>query len=175
MPAEASLIRVQPDGTSNVVRLKPGESVIGRGQDCQIRIPAGDVSRRHCAVSFSDDGLRVTDNDSRNGTHVNGEQVGSRELDAGDVLTVGHFVFVVRIDGEPAEIDAAAKHKIGARAIAPTSGVRGGNGASGERSSSSGGLLQGEGMASGDPEDSSVFDFDFDLSDEDDEDKQPPL
>ena len=182
MPAEASLIRVQPDGTSNEVGLKPGDSVIGRGQDCQLRIPAGDVSRRHCSVSLSEDGLSIADNDSRNGTHVNGEQVESRELEPGDVVTVGHFVFVVRIDGDPAEIDAAEKYKVGASAIAPISGVTGGSsgsgggsggGASTQQSSSSGGLLQSEGMGSSDPEDSSVFDFDFDLSD--DEDEQPPL
>mgnify|MGYP006268868979 CR=1 FL=1 len=181
MPAEVTLVRVQPDGASNEVRLKPGESVLGRGEGCQLRIPAGDVSRRHCSIVLDDDGLRIADNQSRNGTHVNGEEIESHELRPGDVITVGHFVFVVRLDGDPAEIDASEKYKIGAAAIAPTSGVaseRGGSEAEAEASpsagSGSGGLLQSEGLASGDPEDSSVFDFDFDLGDED-EDEQPPL
>jgi pSer/pThr/pTyr-binding forkhead associated (FHA) protein len=80
------------------------KSIIGRRQECHLRIPTGDVSRQHCVVVLRGDMLHVTDLGSANGTYVNGTRIAETELKAGDRLRVGPVTFVVQIDGRPADI-----------------------------------------------------------------------
>ncbi|MEO1007112.1 MAG: FHA domain-containing protein [Planctomycetota bacterium] len=80
--------------------------IIGREEDCDFRIPVAEVSREHCRVEPSGGGLAIMDLGSSNGTFVNGQQVEESELGAGDVVKIGPAVFVVRVDGNPASIDA---------------------------------------------------------------------
>jgi predicted component of type VI protein secretion system len=90
---------------------------VGRGEECNVRIPLAAVSRKHCELSVDDDELVVKDLKSSNGTFVNGERVRSRELAPGDLLAVGPLVFVVRIDGHPKDIDPLESYVAGA--VAP--------------------------------------------------------
>jgi pSer/pThr/pTyr-binding forkhead associated (FHA) protein len=73
------------------VRLQEGrEAVLGRGDECELRVESTQASRRHAAVRFSGGEYRVRDLGSTNGTFVNGERVeGEAELGAGDRLRVG--------------------------------------------------------------------------------------
>lgn len=103
---QVSLVLVKPDGTQVPIDLKHDRSVIGRQTDCQIRIPHDSVSRRHCEVEVSGGAVRARDLGSSNGTYVNRQPIQEMELHAGDVLAVGPAVFVVRVDGQPAGIDA---------------------------------------------------------------------
>ena len=82
-------------------------TVVGRRQDCALRIPTGDVSRQHCEIAVGDDQVIVRDLGSSNGTYVNGKRVAESKLNAGDRLEVGPVVFVVQIDGKPREIKPA--------------------------------------------------------------------
>ena len=80
----------------------PGELVtIGRGEACDLRIPLGDVSRKHCTVLREGDKLTVQDLGSSNGTYVNGNRALESPLSAGDTLHIGPLTFVVQVDGEP--------------------------------------------------------------------------
>ncbi len=81
----------------------PGSMVVlGRREDCDLRIPLGDVSRRHCSILFTDDGgLRLQDLGSSNGTYVNGRRVQESPILAGDFIQVGSLKFLVQINGEP--------------------------------------------------------------------------
>ncbi|MEW6200185.1 MAG: FHA domain-containing protein [Planctomycetota bacterium] len=92
----------------------PGEkTVLGRRQDCQLRIPTKDVSRQHCALLLDGDKLVAKDLGSSNGTFVNGKRIAEAELKPGDRLRLGPVTFVVQIDGQPAHIkpeDAAPPH-----------------------------------------------------------------
>lgn len=184
-PVDVVLVRVQQDGRSSNVPLRRPRTVVGRQTDCNLRVPAVDVSRRHCEVTQEGDSLTVRDLGSRNGTFVNGQKVeGSVPLAAGDVLTVGPLVFVVRVDGEPEVVDAAEMHRRGKPmesdsssdddADEPTKvGRVGAARAAGESPKTGGGLMDDVGLSS-DPDDSSVVEFDFDFGDDDDE-EQPPL
>jgi pSer/pThr/pTyr-binding forkhead associated (FHA) protein len=145
-------VHVRSDGQQQAVPLKQGRMLIGRQEDCQIRIPAASVSRHHCEVVTSGSGVRIKDLGSSNGTFVNGQRVEEADLTAGDVLEIGTMLFVVRIDGDPGAIDPEA---IGQRVRSAATNAAAG---SGDAPSS---------------DDSSV-DFDFDFSD-DDEDDQPAL
>lgn len=79
---------------------------IGRREDCDLRIPLGDVSRKHCTIIQDDSGLQIQDLGSSNGTFVNGERVQQKPLNAGDRLRIGSLRFVVQIDGKPDESEA---------------------------------------------------------------------
>lgn len=169
---DATLVMVRKDGRTQEVALKHERTLVGRHTDCQIRIPVAAVSRQHCELSVgSDGGLKIRDLGSSNGTYVNRERVDETELHAGDVVAVGPVLFVVRLGGEPAQIDAdeawARGDPEGGEAAA----------SSPPQSPSSAGkpeplLGRDDGPLGSD--DSSMSDFDFDFLD-DDEDDQPKL
>ena len=79
-------------------------TVIGRREDCDLRIPLGEVSRKHCRIVRDGDALRLEDLGSSNGTYLNGNRV-EREavLSPGDSIQVGPVVFVLQVDGTPAD------------------------------------------------------------------------
>jgi predicted component of type VI protein secretion system len=80
-------------------------TVIGRREDCDLRIPLGDVSRKHCRLILDGEAIKVEDLGSSNGTYKNGERIQQAEISAGDTLQVGPVVFVVQVDGFPADED----------------------------------------------------------------------
>ncbi len=84
------------------------KTIIGRRQDCELRVPTRDVSRQHCEISLNGKAVTVRDLGSANGTYVNGKRVAEATLKAGDVLKVGPASFVVRINGRPSKIDASS-------------------------------------------------------------------
>jgi predicted component of type VI protein secretion system len=64
--------------------------VIGRSPYCSIVLSNARASRQHCAITWADEGLSVTDLGSSNGTTLNGTPVdGRHSLHPGDVLGVG--------------------------------------------------------------------------------------
>lgn len=155
----ASLVLIRTDGTQKEVPLKRGSVVVGRENDADIRIPVSGVSRQHCQFEVGEGGVRVSDLGSRNGTFVNGEKITKQDLAAGDTIAVDQVVFVLRIDGQPAEVDATARN----RALPSSLG-----GMADEKDDL--GLTPAKRGAGGDMNDSSVEGFDFDdlLDDEDD-------
>ncbi len=99
------------------------KSILGRRQDCDLRIPTLDVSRRHCEIGPGEkrSDLIVRDLGSSNGTFVNDKRIAETNLHPGDRLTVGPVTFIVQINGEPVKItphDFAAKGAAG-EAVVP--------------------------------------------------------
>jgi len=77
--------------------------VIGRGADCNLRISAPQVSRRHCFLRIHDGRVTVTDLESCNGTWLDGEKTvpGKRyRLEDGMNLAVGPIRFTARVTGD---------------------------------------------------------------------------
>jgi predicted component of type VI protein secretion system len=101
-----SLVMVKADGSSKEVVLGRTSTLIGRDESARLRIPLPSVSRKHCLIEVQGSELVIKDLGSSNGTYVNGRRVRETELEPGDLLCVGPVVFVVRIDGQPAQIDA---------------------------------------------------------------------
>ena len=79
-------------------------TIVGRRQECTLRIPTKDVSRRHCEILVNDRDVSVKDLGSANGTYVNGKRVAEHPLSAGDKLRIGPVIFMVQINGHPAKI-----------------------------------------------------------------------
>lgn len=69
--------------------------ILGRGDGCHILIDDSLVSRQHCEVVETKEGLTVRDLGSSNATLVNGKAVTESLLQAGDELAVGRMVFLV--------------------------------------------------------------------------------
>ena len=153
---QAALVHVRSDGKQQPIPLKAGKVIIGRQDDCQVRIPSAQISRHHCELVAGGSGVRIRDLGSSNGTFVNGQKVEDADLNPGDVVAVGSMLFVVRIDGEPAVINP---EELSQR-------VRSASSAAAEEA--------GGGLGAMVDNDSSSVDFDFDFTD-DDEDDQPAL
>ena len=69
-----------------------GETLVGRGFECGVRLPSVRVSRVHARLRAADGQVSVEDAGSKNGTWVNGERrEGPTTLDDGDELAFGTF------------------------------------------------------------------------------------
>ncbi|QOJ00730.1 MAG: FHA domain-containing protein [Phycisphaeraceae bacterium] len=110
---DATLILVRPDGKSQEVPLKKPRIVVGRQEDCQIRIPEGSVSRQHCEFRVNDTQVVLKDLGSSNGTFCNRRRITQTELAPGDLISVGPCVFVLRVGAEPGAFDPADAFKRG--------------------------------------------------------------
>lgn len=65
------------------------EMLVGRGNDCDIVLPERQVSRHHLKILHDDAGYVLQDLGSKNGTHLNGQQVqGSVPLQDGDEIQI---------------------------------------------------------------------------------------
>ncbi len=100
---------------------------IGRSADCDLQVPAGEVSRHHCLLEVDPPHVHVRDLVSRNGTFINGVSIGRRDpqlepgavpedalplfaLHAGDQLQIGITVFTIDVvqDQTP---DSSVNHR----------------------------------------------------------------
>ncbi|MCA9309666.1 MAG: SpoIIE family protein phosphatase [Phycisphaerales bacterium] len=125
---------------TETVSLDPASNVIlGRSSTCDIQLTEdGSVSRRHLAIWMRSGRWLVQDKGSRHGTYLNGQRLETEQvtyLSHGDMLSVGPFVFRVRIGEDqsmfatttedmrrstghieaigPGELDNLASHRLG--------------------------------------------------------------
>ena len=161
---EVILVRVTKNGSTTPVPLKTARTTVGRLDDCQIRVPAAGISRKHCEFIVDETSIVINDLGSSNGTYVNQERITSQPLCAGDLVSFGGLVFLVSVNGEPGDIDAQMMYEDGlpeeqaAPAPAPAASAS----------------VSVEKMVAANDinDDSSMMDFEFDFDDDDD---QPPL
>lgn len=95
---EACMVHIYPTGpmmgTRHVLTDKP--IIIGRGEDCDIRILDNSVSRRHARIEHMPEGFFVLDMQSTNGTFINDSASKNGNpilLHDGDYLRVGNCIF----------------------------------------------------------------------------------
>lgn len=99
---QAVLVMFRSDGERRSFSIARDVTVIGRREDADLRIPLGDVSRKHARLIREPDGLRLEDLGSSNGTFLNGQRIEVEAmLQAGDSIQVGPVVFVLQVDGYP--------------------------------------------------------------------------
>jgi pSer/pThr/pTyr-binding forkhead associated (FHA) protein len=105
MSMQVALVMFRADGEKRSFPLPRSIAVLGRREDCDLRIPLAEVSRKHCRLIADEDTLKLEDLGSSNGTYVNGQRVQEAMLNPGDTVTIGPVSFVVQINGVPAEED----------------------------------------------------------------------
>ena len=104
------LVMFRGEGERRSFSITRDVTVVGRREDCDFRIPLGEISRKHCRLIKDGETLKVEDLGSSNGTFHNGERMQQAELQPGDTVQVGSVAFVVQIDGAPARRRAAAAY-----------------------------------------------------------------
>ena len=93
---EACLVHIYPTGPSMGRRYPLGDTdlLVGRSDDCDIRIQDNSVSRKHVRIEPSLEGYSVGDMGSTNGTFVNDKQLETPSaLHDGDYLRVGNCLY----------------------------------------------------------------------------------
>jgi diguanylate cyclase (GGDEF)-like protein len=99
-------------GTRYVLTTAP--LLIGRGPDCDIRLPDSSVSRHHVRIEQDAGDYFVSDLHSTNGTFVNDAAAPNRKLKDGDYLRVGNCIYRF-LAGD--NVEAAYHEEIYRRAI----------------------------------------------------------
>jgi len=117
----------KPDGERRSFSLPRTITVIGRREDCDLRIPLAEVSRKHCRFIIDNDVLRLEDLGSSNGTYHNGERIQQAIINPGDTVQIGPIIFTVQIDGVPRDEDI---QPVPAQALSGDTRVPSGTGAS---------------------------------------------
>src|SRR5438128_12214317 len=107
------LVMFRADGERKSFSITRDVTVMGRREDCDFRIPLGDISRKHCRLIKEDNVLKIEDLGSSNGTYINGKRIHEAELSPGDTIQIGPVVFVVQLNGEPAD-DQLQPYRAGA-------------------------------------------------------------
>ncbi|HZR97532.1 MAG TPA: cyclic nucleotide-binding domain-containing protein, partial [Chloroflexota bacterium] len=71
--------------------------VLGRAQTNAVPLRDNTISRRHCQITWEDDGYVLRDLDSSNGTYLNGDRIESALLRDNDLIQVGDHVLQFRL------------------------------------------------------------------------------
>ena len=161
---EVILVRVTKNGSTTPVPLSHERTLVGRLDDCHIRVPAAGISRKHCEIVIADGSIIINDLGSSNGTYVNQDRISEPQpLSAGDLISFGGLVFLVTVNGEPGEIDAEMMYEDGIPDEEDAPPVAAAKSVPAPKTVVASVM---------DNDDSSMMDFDFDFDDDDD---QPPL
>jgi pSer/pThr/pTyr-binding forkhead associated (FHA) protein len=79
------------------IPLRKRKLVIGRRESCDIVLRFPNVSAIHCRMWFDDGHWYIEDQNSRNGTRINGVKLtGAAQLDDGDTLSIAKLLFQLR-------------------------------------------------------------------------------
>jgi diguanylate cyclase (GGDEF)-like protein len=92
---DACVVHIYPTGPGMGTRYALADTpvVLGRGNDCDIRINDHSVSRRHARIQPGADGYYAVDLQSTNGTFVNDVPASICKLKDGDYLRVGNCIY----------------------------------------------------------------------------------
>jgi diguanylate cyclase (GGDEF)-like protein len=93
---EAYLVHIYPTGPAMGTRYVLNESplIVGRSEDCDIRIADHSVSRRHARIEpDGQGGYRAVDLQSTNGTFVNNAPISTAPIKDGDYLRIGNCIY----------------------------------------------------------------------------------
>lgn len=97
-PAEPTGARLVATSGVGDWPLRHGTTVIGRGEEADIRLPDVGMSRRHARLAYDGHSAVLTDMGSTNGTLVNGVRIGEQMLHPGDYIQFGGTTLVFQAD-----------------------------------------------------------------------------
>jgi pSer/pThr/pTyr-binding forkhead associated (FHA) protein len=99
-------------------------TLVGRDEDCDVRLDHKSVSKLHCVLVKTDGLLLIRDMGSTNGTRVNGQRVRRAALLPNDTLAVANLRFRVMFGVELEKQEAAAAPAKGENKDVPATALR---------------------------------------------------
>ena len=78
--------------------------VVGRHRDCDMVVKSPRISRRHCQIKWTPDGIAIKDLGSSGGTHVGDRKIGRARIKPGDRIRLADITLELR-DGPAPTID----------------------------------------------------------------------
>jgi DNA-binding winged helix-turn-helix (wHTH) protein len=85
-----------------IMPLAPGENILGRDEDVEVRINAPGVSRQHARIVVLEDLVTLEDLGSKNGTYLREHRLQSRAvLRDGDTFRLGRSLLIFRSSSGP--------------------------------------------------------------------------
>ncbi len=94
-------------------KIDPGGLTVGSGADCDVQLSDKLVSRRHLELRAEEQGVRIVDLDSTNGTLFAGARVKELLLTSDALLTVGDTPLSIRLLAEPLDISVSPRTMFG--------------------------------------------------------------
>jgi len=92
-PGELALIGVGGPYLGQRFPLSKGANRIGRAEGDIVLGEDRQVSRNHCVITWSEEGVKITDAGSTNGTFVQGARISESSVAPGDIIGIGASTF----------------------------------------------------------------------------------
>lgn len=90
--------RLVPLEGGNTIELSRDLTVVGRKEDCDLRLDHKSISKFHCVIVRMENTLLLRDLGSTNGTMVNGKRIRRATLKNNDRLNIANLPFKVQIN-----------------------------------------------------------------------------
>jgi pSer/pThr/pTyr-binding forkhead associated (FHA) protein len=90
-----SLIVIQGPDRGRRIDLAGERLLVGRDQQCDVRLHDTEVSRRHAEFRLADESAEIVDLGSSNGTYLNGQRITRHKVEHGDRLLLGRTEMLV--------------------------------------------------------------------------------
>jgi DNA-binding NtrC family response regulator len=84
-----------PDSRGMLSLLADQHVLLGRGDDCQVKLPGKETSRHHAEIRRDASLHILRDLDSRNGVFINGTRIREAPISLGEVVRLGEWVGIV--------------------------------------------------------------------------------
>ncbi len=98
---KALLLILSPNFFGHTFKLNNEVVTIGRSMECDFIINDNLISKKHFLIIYEDNKFHITDNDSRNGTFLNGKLVKKKtSLFYGDKISVGSTIMRFYLEEE---------------------------------------------------------------------------
>src|SRR5216684_6486123 len=85
-------------------------TLVGRKEECDLRLDHKSVSKMHCVIVKTDGLLLLRDLGSTNGTRVNGHRVRRAALLPNDQVSIANYKFRVHLGPESAAVAPVSEH-----------------------------------------------------------------
>jgi diguanylate cyclase (GGDEF)-like protein len=92
-PKDACLVVIYGQDLGRKYNITGGEITVGRATSNDICLSQDAVSRVHARLIIDEQGVRLRDNESTNGTYVNDNKIHEAYLQDGDLVKIGRSIF----------------------------------------------------------------------------------
>ncbi len=108
--AVARFVRNSGNSPAKTFEILQTPFTIGRSDDCDLTLDSAKVSREHALVRRDANGFYLRDNNSTNGTFVNGQKVTEARLNDGDQVMFANIELIFDVSGPGEAVQVTTQH-----------------------------------------------------------------